>query len=174
MKHGRKDYNRIADPAANAALVTSYDDAMRVVARGPMHSASGLTIVATTTSTREQREAIEQVRTFVRALVDERDALLRKLSELTRALHPTMSVFCGLDAVSLPGLPIPADEPVFVLRARDMNAPEAVRQWARITEKRGGASVAVVRSALDHADEMARYGRLHGAHAADLPPETTA
>ncbi len=35
MKHARPDYQRIQDPAANAALLKAFDDAMNLVAHGP-------------------------------------------------------------------------------------------------------------------------------------------
>lgn len=67
-----------------------------------------------------------------------------------------------------------ADEPIFVLRAKDLLAPRAVRywfkllsdatpdgdDWHRVYEAKG-------REAFDHADRMQKWGETHGAKVPD-------
>lgn len=48
---------------------------------------------------------------------------------------------------------IPADEPVFLLRAQDQTAAEVVRYWAELNEKAHGHS-RLTRLAREHADRM--------------------
>lgn len=66
---------------------------------------------------------------------------------------------------------IPVDEPVFLLRAKDKLAPEAVREWAARLHHRGG-DPAMVAAALRQADEMERYAHEHygGGKVPDAPP----
>jgi hypothetical protein len=68
------------------------------------------------------------------------------------------------------GQPIGVDEPVFLLRGRDMNAAATVRLWADLTENRGGDPrlVAAVRAWADH---MSLWGATHGTKVPDTPPE---
>ncbi len=51
---------------------------------------------------------------------------------------------------------IPDDEPVFLLRAKDIIAPSTVRFWASELEKNGGDPT-MVKMARDHADKMEAY-----------------
>lgn len=51
---------------------------------------------------------------------------------------------------------IPKDEPVFLLRAQDPQAPGLLRQWAGGHLMRGG-DPAMARLALDQADKMERW-----------------
>lgn len=63
---------------------------------------------------------------------------------------------------------IPADEPVFVIRAKDRLAPGILRFYA--TEAaRAGASVELQDSVLKHAEAMERYQEKHGSKLPDLP-----
>lgn len=48
---------------------------------------------------------------------------------------------------------IPDDEPVFLLRAQDMLAPDLVAAWAR-QAARSGVSYEMCQMALQHADRM--------------------
>lgn len=48
------------------------------------------------------------------------------------------------------------DEPVFVLRAQDMVAPEVVREWVRLA-KAYGCPESKLRRARDTADAMERW-----------------
>lgn len=57
------------------------------------------------------------------------------------------------DRIQDPEGKIPADEPVFLLRAQDQNAAFAVRAWATAVEEDGG-DPAIVQAARDHADRM--------------------
>lgn len=62
---------------------------------------------------------------------------------------------------------IPAEEPVFLLRAQDPVAADLVRQWANETEDLGGAPliVALARGQADLMDQWPIKKRV-----ADLPP----
>lgn len=48
---------------------------------------------------------------------------------------------------------IPKDEPVFILRAQDVNAPATLRFWAEQVGKSGGDQ-AIAQLARDQADRM--------------------
>lgn len=67
---------------------------------------------------------------------------------------------------------IPADEPVFLLRATDIVAPSAIEAWAAMAEN-AGASKEVVQSARDHAAVMREYGKTHGRKVPDMPGVTS-
>jgi len=52
---------------------------------------------------------------------------------------------------------IPADEPVFILRAQDQTAAATVRDWARRNQQIAGHDSAAVVLALKWADEMDKW-----------------
>lgn len=56
---------------------------------------------------------------------------------------------------------IPDDEPVFLLRARDVTAARVVRYWAELAEH-VGAEPEMVAAVRAWADEMIRYAGDHG------------
>jgi hypothetical protein len=58
------------------------------------------------------------------------------------------------------------DEPLFTLCARDIAAPDTVRDWARRAAK-AGAPAAKVGQALLDAEAMERWQRKHGAKIPD-------
>jgi hypothetical protein len=60
------------------------------------------------------------------------------------------------------------DEPVFLIRAQDEAGPTAVREWAYEALKRG-ASVEIVKTALDHAKKMERWQSLNISKVPDMP-----
>lgn len=63
------------------------------------------------------------------------------------------------------------DEPVFILRARDISAPAAVKQWAFIHQRNGGDR-ADATLAVEHARAMEEWADANGgAKVADLPYE---
>lgn len=66
------------------------------------------------------------------------------------------------------GTPIGQDEPVFIIRARDIVAPETVRAWA-VLARDAGADLALVALAERWADEMEEWQMAHGAHVPDVP-----
>ena len=69
---------------------------------------------------------------------------------------------------------IPADEPVFLLRANDMLAPAVIRQWAS-NAMANGVSRRMVDAALDQAKAMEAWAVAHGGRKVpDLPPDTPA
>lgn len=55
--------------------------------------------------------------------------------------------------IQVPASVIPAEEPVFLLRAQDRAAAPAVRAWATVAQALG-ADPQVVANALSHADLM--------------------
>jgi hypothetical protein len=135
MKHARQDYQRIQDPAANAELLSAFDEAMNLVARGhggmnPEHS--------------------------------------RVLSKLCRALSPILSPLVTRKTQTI-SAPIAADEPVFLLRAKDRHAPDTIRRWAELVYARGKGNGDMSSMAMDHADTMERWQREHGCKDPDLP-----
>ena len=64
---------------------------------------------------------------------------------------------------------IPADEPVFLLRAQDANAPTTVYEWANLAEQTGAAPE-IVAMARTHAARMIAWQRANGYKIPDLPP----
>jgi hypothetical protein len=64
---------------------------------------------------------------------------------------------------------IPADEPVFLLRAQDRLAPTVVRKWADLVENSFGAPEIVSLARL-HASAMEEWQRSNGSKIPDLPP----
>lgn len=48
---------------------------------------------------------------------------------------------------------IPADEPVFLVRAQDVAAADTVRAWAKINREKGGSETLSI-AAEDHAKKM--------------------
>jgi len=63
---------------------------------------------------------------------------------------------------------IPEAEPVFLLRAQDVTAPEVVEYWA-YKAKHAGASLEVVKSAREQAEAMRRWQRNFDMKIPDLP-----
>ena len=53
---------------------------------------------------------------------------------------------------------IPTDEPVFLIRGQDIVGANAVRAWADLNDKAGGAAEAS-RLAREHADKMDAWPR---------------
>lgn len=69
---------------------------------------------------------------------------------------------------------IPADEPVFLLRGKDICAPEAIEKWCELAAKHG-AHEDIINAAQAHADEMRVWQIEHESKVPDLPqaqPET--
>lgn len=64
--------------------------------------------------------------------------------------------------------PIGEDEPVFLLRAKDMAAPLAVEFWAQTAENMN-ADPKMVEAARFQAREMRRWQQGHGAQVPDMP-----
>jgi hypothetical protein len=65
---------------------------------------------------------------------------------------------------------IPADEPVFLIRAQDQVGSAAVRGWAHLHRVNGGSDVAY-ELAMRHADLMENWANTKGSKPADVPPE---
>lgn len=68
------------------------------------------------------------------------------------------------------GTPFGADEPVFLLRARDKNAATVVMAWADWAEE-DGAAPELVNAARKWADHMAAWGQEHGTKVPDTPAD---
>jgi hypothetical protein len=64
---------------------------------------------------------------------------------------------------------IPADEPVFLLRANDFCAPAAVAHWAAEVQKLPDHDPKIVEAAQQWAFEMVTWQRRHGSKTPDLP-----
>jgi hypothetical protein len=67
---------------------------------------------------------------------------------------------------------IPADEPVFLIRAQDRVGPAAVAEWARLAAD-AGAGPDIIQKAFAHVSLMMAWQRKHGCKVPDLPPELT-
>jgi hypothetical protein len=67
-------------------------------------------------------------------------------------------------------VPIPKDEPVFVLRAKDITAPQAVLYWADLAYS-AGASAEMVKAAREHANMMVKWQLAHKPQVPDMPPQ---
>ena len=65
---------------------------------------------------------------------------------------------------------IPADEPVFLIRAQDVAGPRAVRAWAHIHRMNGGSDP-MYTAAMRHALKMEEWAEKHGSKNADAPEE---
>jgi hypothetical protein len=63
---------------------------------------------------------------------------------------------------------IPADEPVFLLRARDVTAPHVVEEWARGVVEAGGDPRSAAGAAA-WAEAMRTWQKSHGSKVPDLP-----
>jgi hypothetical protein len=63
---------------------------------------------------------------------------------------------------------IPADEPVFLIRAKDKAGPAAVRDWAGRAFQEG-ADDKIINAALQHATLMEQWQKEHGSQIPDMP-----
>ena len=63
---------------------------------------------------------------------------------------------------------IPEDEPVFLLRARDVTAPAVVRYWA-IKARAAGAMRNITESAERQVEAMIQWQHEHGIKIPDMP-----
>ena len=72
--------------------------------------------------------------------------------------------------VHITGANIPADEPVFLLRGKDVTAPDTVRYWA-MRAANAGAEPRMVKNALLQADAMENWQRDHASQVPDMPED---
>ncbi len=70
------------------------------------------------------------------------------------------------DRIQDPARKIGEDEPVFLLRAQDLSAPETLRFWADETVRNGG-DLAAAKRAEEWADEMEVWQKQNHAKPAD-------
>lgn len=63
---------------------------------------------------------------------------------------------------------IPEDEPVFLLRAQDVVAPEVVSYWIELA-KDSGALPNIIEAAKKHVGLMVEWQREHGMKIPDMP-----
>lgn len=75
------------------------------------------------------------------------------------------------DRIQNPAALIAEDEPVFLLRAKDLIAARTVQYWASEVEKAGGDST-TVRLARLQANRMLGWGLHHGSKTPDVPDNT--
>jgi len=73
------------------------------------------------------------------------------------------------DRIQDPSGKIPADEPVFLLRAQDYIAPATLRFWANANRKNPQADMRIIIMVEQWANEMEKWQHEHGAKYADLP-----
>ena len=74
------------------------------------------------------------------------------------------------DRIQDPTGAIPEDEPVFLLRAKDLASVSAVLAWADAAEE-VGASPDMVKRAREWTAEMTRWRLANGAKIPDMPPD---
>lgn len=63
---------------------------------------------------------------------------------------------------------IPEDEPVFLLRAQDVTAPDVVRYWASRAQA-ANAEPNIVIAALEQATKMEQWQKEYGSKTPDMP-----
>jgi hypothetical protein len=136
VKHGRNDYNRIQDPAAEPGI---YNFLAALAAAVESESEESILLVVEEHFGPGGRAATAPMVARVRAFAE-------------RAVLP--------DGASTP---IGRDEPVFLIRAQDKAGPGAVRAWAEIAQVSGaaGCSPRMYQEALAVADNMERWADDH-------------
>lgn len=67
--------------------------------------------------------------------------------------------------------PIGSDEPVFLIRGKDVLAPDCIRHWAIELERLDGHDPAVVQHALKFADLVQNWQDEHGCKTPDVAHE---
>ena len=72
------------------------------------------------------------------------------------------------DRIQDPAGKIPVDEPVFMLRAQDVIAPQVVEIWA-LAAHAAGADDDIVEHAYKHAQLMRKWQEEHGSKVPDMP-----
>lgn len=72
------------------------------------------------------------------------------------------------DHIQDPTGKIGEDEPVFLLRAKDQLAPEALYRWATRLEEAGGQPL-MVKIAREHAEHMEAWQKVNGCKLPDMP-----
>jgi hypothetical protein len=72
------------------------------------------------------------------------------------------------DRIQDPAGLIPADEPVFLIRGKDMVGPSAVESWAYFAES-SGASEHIVAAARAQAERMRAWQQKNGLKLPDMP-----
>ena len=72
------------------------------------------------------------------------------------------------DPIQDPRGQIGKDEPVFLVRAKDVCAPATAEAWANLAEI-AGCAPAFVQAVRDHAKKMHRWGETHGTKRPDAP-----
>lgn len=80
----------------------------------------------------------------------------------------------GFDRIQDPAGLIPADEPVFLLRAHDVFAASVVEYWADLLQNRGDRSSTApeILMARIQAQRMRDWAREHGCKIPDVQPNT--
>lgn len=68
---------------------------------------------------------------------------------------------------------ISADEPVFLLRAQDVHAPDTLRDYASRVYNRGKGDALACHEIRMHADAMEAWQRAHGSKIPDAPKEAS-
>lgn len=63
---------------------------------------------------------------------------------------------------------IPDDEPVFLIRGKDLAGPRTVREWAKVAHELG-ADEAIINAALSQAKRMEAWQTLFESKVPDMP-----
>lgn len=153
MIHGRPDYNRIQDPAAEPAVYRLIGSIAHLLASAeaecadePGDNPGSRSLVA-----------VAKLGAQLADLVAGADV------EELRAFAARAELPAQLPAMR----PIGDDEPVFLLRAQDEAAARAVLVYASLAERRAGPGVA--RGAREQSARMASWAATRGIKDADLP-----
>ena len=147
MKHGRPDYNRIQDPAAEPAIYEFI---------------GAISLACSPTDAKSEGERLEQLGRAVMTALCERRITLRQLDEFAARARPGVGM-----------RPIAKDEPVFLIRGRDRAAVRAIRHYAEIADSLGARAVS--QGAHKIAEEIAIWQKSgNGAHAPTLPGDPEA
>lgn len=146
MFHGRPDYNRIQDPAAEPEVYRLVGRLAEVLAGAEAVAVPGESVAAA--------------------------AVVKLGSELRRALDDApgadvLRAFAARAELPAGSRPVGVHEPVFLLRGQDDAAGRAVMVYASMADRRAGAGVAT--GARIQAARMASWAAANGFKDADLP-----
>lgn len=97
--------------------------------------------------------------------------LQRALSKLCRRLTPTIGMVVGENYGHIRS-PIADTEPVFLLRAQDVHAPDTLRDYAQRLYDRGKGNADAAHEIRMHAEAMEAWQREHGSKTPDAPRST--
>lgn len=111
----------------------------------------------------------QELESIITSLQDQVDQLTEVLKNLDRQGINPESIGCQLNLSALRRVldASKANEPVFVLRARDMVAPGQVEAWAAVAASAGVTNSRKLGSALQRAADMRKWQAGHGCQIPD-------